>query len=63
MDERLFISVKPWGGCLPGTRKQMGDVITGVSTVATSLSSAAVSLTGPFLKQASKQVDNTSIKQ
>lgn len=31
---------------------------TGVSTVATSLSSAAVSLAGPFLRQASKQVIN-----
>lgn len=62
MDERLFVSGKPWG-CLPGTEKQMGDVITGVSTVATSLSSAAVSLAGPFLKQASKQVDNTYFNQ
>ena len=30
--------------------------MTGVGTVAASLSSAAVSLAGPFLKQASKQV-------
>ncbi len=35
---------------------QAADVATGVSTVATSLSSAAVSLAGPFLRQASKQV-------
>lgn len=41
----------------PGLRLlQAADVATGVSTVATSLSSAAVSLAGPFLRQASKQV-------
>lgn len=35
---------------------QAADVATGVSTVAASLSSAAVSLAKPFLRQASKQV-------
>lgn len=35
---------------------QAADVATGVSTVATSLSSAAVSLAKPFLRHASKQV-------
>ena len=35
----------------------MGDIVTGAGTVATSFSSAAVSLAGPFLRQASKQVN------
>lgn len=41
---------------------QIADVATGVSTVAASLSSAVVSLAGPFLRQASKQVKN-NVKQ
>lgn len=62
MNAWLFLENLGGALCLPGTKKQMGDVVTGASTVATSLSSAAVSLAGPFLKQASKQVDDSSTK-
>ncbi|CAM9113260.1 unnamed protein product [Ectocarpus sp. 12 AP-2014] len=41
---------------LASSPENAADVATGLSTVAKSLSSAAVSLAGPFLKQASKQV-------
>ncbi|CAM9739546.1 unnamed protein product [Ascophyllum nodosum] len=41
---------------LMASPQNVGDIVTGAGTVATSFSSAAVSLAGPFLRQASKQV-------